>query len=510
MKNFRKMATLVVACLVSVISVAQVKVLNDGAKVNIQSNTYLTVYDAAKGGTLTNQNSGGVSVSGMLTVNGTLTNNATLTVESDGSLIDYGTATGQSSTVKRIMTAGDIHFVSQPVASAQSNVFTGAFVKKYDEPANNWIALSNGQNLTIMNAYSVDYADKVNNSTLTFSGILNTGNKSLSLTNLGGGWNLVGNPYPSAIDWNKAGWTKDNVDNTLYFWDGTNYKYYIGTGGSTPDGAIYTIGGTNIIPAMQGFFVKASGQASLGLTNDVRTHNPQAFYKKSGESETQYLRLIAEGNGHTDEALVYFNTKATNGFDSNFDAYKLISTTNGMPQLFTSTTAGTDLAINSLSEFDKSMTIPMNFTANIAGTYTIKLADYNLANEIYLYDAKNDKITNLATDREQAIVYDEGDNVNRFTILFSLETSSIVRENAQFENIIKVYAHQKDVIVEVDATPTQSYKADIFDVLGRNLLNREITTAGKNTLSINFVSGTYFVKVTNGTRTTTKKVVIAE
>jgi hypothetical protein len=30
------------------------------------------------------------------------------------------------------------------------------------------------------------------------------------------GWNLVGNPYPSNIDWNASGWTRTAVSGTFY------------------------------------------------------------------------------------------------------------------------------------------------------------------------------------------------------------------------------------------------------------------------------------------------------
>ena len=34
----------------------------------------------------------------------------------------------------------------------------------------------------------------------------------------GGGWNLVGNPYPSAIQWGPSGWDRTNVDATVHVW----------------------------------------------------------------------------------------------------------------------------------------------------------------------------------------------------------------------------------------------------------------------------------------------------
>ena len=44
------------------------------------------------------------------------------------------------------------------------------------------------------------------------------------------GFNLVGNPYPSAIDWDAAsGWTKTNIDNAVYYFKASATDQYGGT-----------------------------------------------------------------------------------------------------------------------------------------------------------------------------------------------------------------------------------------------------------------------------------------
>ena len=48
-------------------------------------------------------------------------------------------------------------------------------------------------------------------------------NYSLSYNNDGGpndnGWNLLGNPYASVIDWDSPNWTKSNINATVYIWN---------------------------------------------------------------------------------------------------------------------------------------------------------------------------------------------------------------------------------------------------------------------------------------------------
>ena len=49
--------------------------------------------------------------------------------------------------------------------------------------------------------------------------------------------NLVGNPYPSAIDWDaSSGWTKTNIDNAIYFFKASGTDQYGGTYSSYVNG----------------------------------------------------------------------------------------------------------------------------------------------------------------------------------------------------------------------------------------------------------------------------------
>lgn len=67
------------------------------------------------------------------------------------------------------------------------------------------------------------------------------------------GWNLLNNPYCSAIDWDSPSWTKTNVDNAIYVYDRINdyYASYVGPIGMLP--GVGTNGGTNIIASSQAF-----------------------------------------------------------------------------------------------------------------------------------------------------------------------------------------------------------------------------------------------------------------
>ncbi len=152
-----------------------------------------------------------------LTVDGTLTMTGTLTLKSDystetltASLLDGGSNSGNLN-VELYLTGGvKNHFVSSPVNNAPlTSIFDATngnyIINWYDEDQsgktidNRWVK----QTLSLVNArgYTAAYT---NNTTRTFTGTLNTSSDiTINVTKAGSstdnGWNLIGNPFPSAV-----------------------------------------------------------------------------------------------------------------------------------------------------------------------------------------------------------------------------------------------------------------------------------------------------------------------
>ena len=164
------------------------------------------------------------------------------------------------------------------------------------------------------------------------------------------GFHLVGNPYPSPIDWNAAnGWTRDNIDDGIYFFTASDDNQYTGTytafvndistGDSNVDGS-----SENIIPSMQGFFIKVSDSdtqdlitGSFGMDNRVRTNNfNQEFYRSQLPEQKSLLRLEAgfKGANRKDAMVIYFSTYATPNFEKEMDAHKLMNTDPAVPSFY--------------------------------------------------------------------------------------------------------------------------------------------------------------------------------
>ena len=207
------------------------------------------------------------------------------------------------------------------------------------------------------------------------------------------GWNLVGNPYPSTIDWDAIGWTKAGLADAVYLWDpdADVYTSYVGGSGSN--------GGTQFIPSSQAFWVKATAAPTLAVSESVKTSTDQAYLKQSSIYSGD-LKLNISGAGYKDETVIKFANTATDAFDVDWDAYKL---TGGKSAPYIATVVGdsVDLSINSLSELAGDTIIPIRINVPSFGLYSLYVEEANdLPQEycILLEDTLFNTMTDMRTD----------------------------------------------------------------------------------------------------------------
>jgi hypothetical protein len=341
-----------------------------------------------------------------------------------GALIDRGTINiyGQGK-VSRYITGRQWHYISSPINSSNSTQF-GEEVYYYDENKassnwnKGWVLIENTE-LKLASGYNMY---KFKDCIVSLEGKFNSGNYGVSVTNTNGseiaeheGWNLIGNPYPSAIDWDAAsGWTKTNINNAIYIWDETqqNYVTYISGVGAN--------GGSNYIPPMQGFFVKVTnpGSGYVGMTNDVRIANTQSKLKSAG-SDNEGLKISLSKDTYYDETIIRFEEGAGMNFDIQLDAHKKFSGNSAVPQIFTVTSKGEELAINTLPTNNDYSVLPLNITAAIAGTYLLKFDgvwNIDYTKTVYLEDTENDTLINLLTKNSYSFYTESVINSERFIL----------------------------------------------------------------------------------------------
>jgi len=415
-----------------------------------------------------------------------------ISIASDASIIDNGLLTvSGTATVERDMTASQWHLISSPVEGAESGMFSTRYLQKHDENTNGYADITSlSEPLTPMKGFAL-WGD--GGFPASFSGALNTGsfgtsnNLTRTTSGVNSGWNLVGNPYPSSINWDAtSGWTKTNINNAIYVENNFGWASYVGGIGipSSFDG--------NVAPC-QGFFVQVADGAypstgTLKMANAVRV-NSGAFFLK--DAIAHLIRLEVAGNNYTDETVVRFLPEATEGFDGEYDAHKLFSDVSEDAQLYTS--GNIQLAINSLPEMNS---VPLGMKVGIEGVYTLKATEVNDLPNVSLEDTKTGIFTDLLKG-SYTFSASPGENEQRFLLHFDVQ--SVNETKSSFANI---YGFEKTVFIDLN----ENINGDIFiyNVSGQ-LISSLLSAHGTERVNLE-ITGNYIVKVIAKNSVIVKKV----
>jgi len=309
---------------------------------------------------------------------------------------------------------------------------TGAFATGWTAAGNVTDPMTTGKGFA---TYFYDFNIPV---TLDLSGPINKGNQSLPVTftstpNTDDGWNLVSNPYPSTIDWDAAsGWTRTNIQgNTIYYWNDAAQNY-----ASYPTGGPGVNGGTRYIPSSQGFLVKASAASPvLSMTENVKTStNPSPFFWKTSTQSPYAIKLTLSNDVNTfsDESVIRFIKDANENSDA-YDAYKIPSTNPSAPYIATLSADSVALCINSLPEFSKNFSVPVQMEAGVAANYkiTVTLMNNFPSNAcLALEDLKTSSVTNVQGNASYSF-FSDTIPVKRFVLhispsIINIESSDVL------------------------------------------------------------------------------------
>jgi hypothetical protein len=454
---------------------------------------------------------------GYLTVSDNLVNNAGnqgLIMKADqtgyGSLL-HNTA-GVPAMMEQYLTSQRWHLVSSPMTNAAIETYLDIYLKKWNEADSSWTYLV--QPVTLQMEPAAGYSawasdDLTGTTTVYYEGTLNNGDYAVSLdytpASSATGWNLIGNPYPSAIDWNlDNSWNRNSVGGWAVVYDSTVFRgwnpYLTGNDRS------FNGKSDGIIPATQGFWVRATAAgASLTIPQSLRTHNNQPFYKDSEESGYMSLRLKVTVNGYTDETVIIFMDNATEGFDGLFDLEKHYNIDEA-PNL-SSNIGGMEYSVNVLpGDFvteTESPVIPVNFKLGVEQECTVAVSGVETFNPlipVYLEDLKEDVMINLHEQLSYTFSSTPLDNPGRFLLHFG--ESLNIDENVF--PAVNIYSHKSSVYVEIQGVA--GGEAEVFDIMGRTVcsfrLNSELTK------KVLYRTGYYIVKAETENGVTVKKVFI--
>jgi fibronectin-binding autotransporter adhesin len=367
-----------------------------------------------------------------------------------------------------------------------------------------------------MVGYSANFgSDSSIYETVSLTGTVNNGNLSTNLaynTTGSDGWNLVGNPYPSPIDWDAlSGWTKTNIVDGFSIYNATGqYKGYYGCWSNAT--GMGTHHATPIIPSMRGFFVRAtSGGGALGFSNAVRTLdlNPNPYFAKTPlKRDYKLLHLYAVESGLKripDDLIIYFDSSASNSAGIK----KIWNTDPNIPNFYSAVNSNENFAINEFSnDNDTNLVIPIGLFVGTDDSYKIyadEIMNFPSAIKIYLQDKSTGIIQDIRQNPEYSCNISSGDSHDgRFYIIFSLKTLS--NEPANNLNIFSAFMNGDEL--NVNYYGIKPGIMNIYNMLGQIIFQNSNIKKGINKYNLNLSNGYYLIQVVSEEKISNKKIYI--
>jgi len=219
-----------------------------------------------------------------------------------------------------------------------------------------------GDTITGTQPFTVDLKGVPNQGDITFP---------VTYTNTGttneDGWNLVGNPYPSTIDWDSPNWTKTNISNAIQILNPDNQQYATYVNGASANG------GSRYIASQQAFWVyaNASNPQLIG-TEKIKSAIDQPFIKSPNISSGMSIKVV--GNNMIDECILRHVDGATNDFDWEYDAFKLYGTSS-YPNISLLNPTNQEFTVHSFDKQFQEWDIPLKVTVTQTGFYDLLFTD---------------------------------------------------------------------------------------------------------------------------------------
>jgi hypothetical protein len=491
-------------------------------------------------GSTTTMITAGQTLKGILVSNSTLNANGNITLLStvtQTALID-GIGAGQVNgnvIMQRYLPSGfGYKYFSSPFQAATVSEFgddmnlAAPFTSfySYDEgrTSSGWVSYINpAWVLNPMRGYAVNFGSSAIANTVDVTGIVNNGSLSLTLYNHNNlytkGLNLIGNPYPSPIDWNAlSGWTKTNIDSALYYFTASTTDQFGGTYSSYIKGISSDGIATNIIPSMQGFFVHVSDgtwpvTGTLTFNNNVRlTDQTHPFIKSESQSEKSFLLLVA---GYSDDSTsydplaIYFDEKATYNFDGQLDALKLFNTDRKVTNFYSFGNDGRMLSINALPMTEENLcTVRLGIKTERNGDVIFKIR--NLVGDffyktIYFSDVITKVNQDLLPDKQYRVNLNAGDYQDRFFLNLS-NSITYIPDLTPVGDWIDIYATHGILKAEIKLQSCEKGTLTIYNLLGQPLNIYKIYRPGHHEFCPLIRDGIYIVTFNSGDIRISKKV----
>ncbi len=362
----------------------------------------------------------------------------------------------------------------------------------------NWLTANGSNNFVVGRGYLVSY--QAPNPTLVFSGFLNNGYTTIPVTrNPAGtgdpfGSNIIGNPYPSSIDWKSTtGWSRGTLESNgggydIWIWNDAAQNYGVYNSASGND--IGTLGITRYIAPTQGFFVSATQTGTVSLNNNTRVHNGSGNWLKSTVEGISRLSMAIqhETAQSMDQVVLEYGHNENQG-----GSRKKFSFVPSAPSLYLSN-GGVDFSLRLLSDTDAHPVVPVSFKPGENGSHSITVSFEELAFEMLVIE---DLFTGTKHDLLKNNVYtftaSTKDDPKRFVL--HLKEGNFPNPHSPLP--INIYSYDRTLFLDLRLMgETETCQLDIFDLTGRKLYTMNVTCGQLKDIFLPQLHGLFIARVT--------------
>ncbi len=363
-----------------------------------------------------------------------------------------GTVTGNINYNRSGSLYGGYNYWSSPVTAATTSVLASNYgnnVYQYDNqiagsgtnPQLAWgSAITSPTVMTPGRGYIQTYAG---NGNVKFVGTSNEGTVNIPVTVNGSNtFNLLGNPYPSALSYSSLKATNANLG-SVYLWSFSgnipynSSSYVVMSGLGVLSGNIVAGFNSAEIGAGQGFLAQVSGAGSISFNSNQRVPNYPGNSTQFLDNDSPYsiLRLrLTNPNQISFDAVVGFGETGTDGVDFGFDSPRMPSSE--VLELYTM--LGDDqFTTQYLPVLNTARVIDLGVVMATAGTYSFDLNlfdNFDPTVRVFLEDRKTGEFHNMNASSNYSFTNDPAFVGTRFRLHFMApfaysSTGSCTNEN---------------------------------------------------------------------------------
>lgn len=449
-------------------------------------------------------------------------------------LPESATKVGEAN-VKMALPADRYWYLSHPIQNAKSSIYSDfsdmenerMWVYRHIAGYNpGWFKVNREVDFLNLEGAHVIYegADKE----LDYTGTLNSGVQERTFDDAG--WHLVGNPYPTAIDWQKEdgnGWERKGISGTIYnrvdmgYGIDLIYTFLRNEGMPAvsqfkPEDLGYTDENIGYIAPYQSVWIKVEEPGSKLMISEAARVKDNSMPLKSSSSkndeEENYLRIKTENQYLFDATVLYFN-EAFDPYEGVEDVSKRFNSSDKVPEVYTNI-GNKAMAINGLpmlagSNYSISLSVRNRIEEEVK--ISVDLENFSENYDVVLEDKVTGTYTNMRNVAEYAYSPRKmGDDHDRFVLHFSKVqlVATGIEEEAKSDAGINIVGQKDNVLVQISPELLQSGVANVgvLDMNGR-LVNAVKAVSTETRLDLPAIKGLYIVRVVAGNTIKTEKII---